>query len=120
MSKVPPLFCHLSIKDSDPDSPGPVRRDVRAELWSEGREEKMVLAGTLVGMPGDLAVQSIERDDVSLRPVDQREALSSLHDQIYGSDTKKVTLSFVDFEVETADSLVLHRVAKSLATAVWR
>jgi hypothetical protein len=119
MNESRTLQCHLRISDSDGQSPGAIRRHVRAALSVEGRLEKLALSGTLIGTPGQMSVDVIEQDDLNLPDLKQREVLLALHNQIFGGDTRRVTSSTTDFEVETTESLALAKIADDLATAEW-
>ena len=121
MTSVSKMNCRMRLSDVPTPTPAVVRREISCDLWIDGRDEKLTIAGTLIrNLTGSMIVDSIQQDDFNIGPVEAAELLRALYkDSGLGDDGGVRSRSVMDFEVTDNEGGILERVACDLHDTVW-
>jgi hypothetical protein len=121
MNKTSNSHCRLRLSALPSPTNSVIRRNVECELRAEGRDERLLIAGTVIGRPGGaVIVETLTQDDLSLGPVQAAKLLLALFEESgLARELEQHTNAVTEFEVTENDGGILGRTARDLRDSVW-
>lgn len=121
MDHRPKVLCDMHLSDTQGDQPQTIRRSVSATLQIEAQSIKLMIQGTLVGVPGrGMVVEQVNKDDFALPDALARDLLLVAYRDMIGSEEPVACSSrTISGEIRLRDTCAEEQVTESLKDKNW-